>query len=360
MPSESCAAAEYVEVQALQAGTTNWQTGESSVTTTTVSVSDLDPGSAYRFRVLARNRIASSQPSRLVSPAIVPGVPATEFTLVAWATSSMSYVVQLPTLSAECQAEFSWTILARQIGPLDVEEGEQESDGLIGLRSAWSVLATASQGTNYEVERLNCPSGCEFRLQPEIQAFEQSPVGPSISVQRPTLPAKPETAARVELWLRGVEWNHWLRDELEDELVRLLRLPRAPSFVEVHVGATKVFLIVDLLHQSDEAATNAAYHLVHVLSETRRASVAGAAKRLDSAVRVLVDGRWDLIDISLHHDALPREGTSMASYLAIGFVGLAIAVCAKRKLRSNDMQHRRAPRSDEQESEKVSMLTQSA
>ena len=86
-----------------------------------------------------------------------------------WATSSMSYVVQLPTLSAECQAEFSWTILARQIGPLDVEEGEQESDGLIGSRSAWSVLATASQGTNYEVERLNCPSGYEFRLQPEIQ-----------------------------------------------------------------------------------------------------------------------------------------------------------------------------------------------
>ena len=355
MPSESCAAAEYVEVQALQAGTTNWQTVESSVTTTTVSVSDLDPGSAYRFRVLARNRIASSQPSRLVSPAIVPGVPATEFTLVAWATSSMSYVVQLPTLSAECQAEFSWTILARQIGPLDVEEGEQESDGLIGLRSAWSVLATASQGTNYEVERLNCPSGCEFRLQPEIQAFEQSPVGPSISVQRPTLPAKPQTAARVELWLRGVEWNHWLRDEVQDELVRLLHLPRAPSFVEVHVGATKVFMIVDLLDQSEEAATSAAYHLVHVLSDSRRASVVGAAMRLESDVRLLVDGRWDLVDISSHHDAFPQEGGSTASYLAIGCVGLAIAVCAKRRLRGKGIQYGRVAVPGQSE-EKVSML----
>jgi hypothetical protein len=206
------------------------------------------------------------------------------------------------------------------------------------------------------VERLNCPSGCEFRLQPEIQAFEQSPVGPSVSVQRPTLLAKPQAAARVELWLRGVEWNHWLRDEVQDELVRLLRLPRAPSFVEVHVGATKVFMVVDLLDQSEEAATSAAYHLVHVLSEPGRASVGGAAMRLESDVRLLVDGRWDLVDVSLHHDAFPRERGSTASYLAIGCVGLAIAaVCAKRRLGGKVIQYGRVPL-PEQTEEKVSML----
>ena len=357
MPSESCAAAESVEVQALQAGTTNWQTVESSVTTTTVSVSDLDPGSAYRFRVLARNRVGSSQPSKLVSPAIVPGVPAAEATPrpAAWATSSMSYAVKLPALSAECQAEFTWTILVRLLEPPGEEEGQEDDGDLMGSRGRWSVLATASQGTTYEVERLNCPSGCEFRLQPEIQAFEQSPVGPSVSVQPPTLPAKPQAAARVQLWLRGVEWNHWLRDEVQDELVRLLRLPRAPSFVEVHVGATKVFMVVDLLDQSEEAATSAAYHLVHVLSGTGRASIGGAAKRLESDVRLLVDGRWDVVDISLHHDAFPQEGGSTTSYLALGCVALAIAVCAKRRLCGEGIRYGRV-RPPGQMEEKVSML----
>ena len=142
---------------------------------------------------------------------------------------------------------------------------------------------------------------------------------------------------------------------MQDELVRLLRLSRAPSFVEVHVGATKVFMVVDLLDQSEEVATSAVYHLVHVLSESGRASVGGAAKRLESDVRLLVDGRWDVVDISLHHDAFSQEGGSSASYLAIGCVAVAIAVCAKRRLRGEGMGHGRVPPPGQME-EKVSML----
>ena len=162
----ACAAAEHVEVQALQAGTTDWETVASRVTTSIVSLSDLDPGSAYRFRALARNRIGSSPPSKSLSPAIVPGMPATELAPrpVAWATGSMSYVVQLPALVAECQADFSWTIFGRLTEPPDDEEGEEEGGGFFGPRPEWSVLATASQGTKYAVDQLNCPFGCEFRV----------------------------------------------------------------------------------------------------------------------------------------------------------------------------------------------------
>ena len=77
--------------------------------------------------------------------------------------------------------------------------------------------------------------------------------------------------------------------------------------------------------------------------------------RLESDVRLLVDGTWDLVDISLHHDAFPREGGSTALYLAIGCVGLAIAACAKWRLCGKGIQYRRVPLPGQME-EKVSML----
>ena len=76
---------------------------------------------------------------------------------------------------------------------------------------------------------------------------------------------------------------------------------------------------------------------------------------MESDVRLLVDGRWDEVDISLHHDAFPQEGGSTTSYLALGCVALAIAVCAKRRLCGEGIRYGRV-RPPGQMEEKVSML----
>lgn len=317
---KGCAAAEYAEVQALQAGTTDWKTVATRVVASVVALPELDPSTAYRFRVVARNRLGSSVPSMATSasPAVVPGLAADQLAPTAnvQSTSSISYAIALPALEAECQVDFAWTVYARTIA--------DDSTGSL----PWSVLASAGQGSTYEAE-LRCPAGCEFRLQPEVQLFaQQPPAGPVTRTQRPALPAKPPAAARVELWLRGDEWNRWMRDELEEAFVRMLHLPRPPVFVETHTGATRVFLIVDLLEVNEEAATEAARRLVHMISALNRDGAGGVTGRLEAEVRLLVDDRWELVDARAsapgRHSTLP----AMVSRLAFGAAGVVATAYA--------------------------------
>ena len=199
--------------------------------------------------------------------------------------------------------------------------------------SSWAVLASASQGSKYEAE-LRCPTGCEFRLQPEVQYFESPPTSPSVRVKRQPLPPKSPSAARVELWLRGEEWNQWLCDELEEALVSLLRLRQPPVFVETHAGGSKVFLVVDLLDGSEDASEAAVFRLEQLLATPHSREAKSVVARLQSDVRLLVGEQWEVVDPSSASASLSRRNFRSAPAMVAGlaFGGAALLAAAYRAL----------------------------
>ena len=255
-----CAGAESLELQALRAGSTEWRTLRSKVVGTTrvqLRAEELKAASAYRFRFRGSNRHGASEPGD-ASAAVVGGLPASALQRppVVRATSSASFEVELPAALAPCLDSLAWTVLVRVAG-----------------RPGWQVLGTASQASTYAAERLRCGSrdktaGCEFKLRPDVHGFGEGDLdGPSTFLHNAKLPPITPSAVRVELKLRGEEWNSLLRSAFNRLLAARLGLREEPEVVEAHPSAGDLFVVVDLRHWAREAAQEAAQQMADLLAD---------------------------------------------------------------------------------------------
>lgn len=264
--ASACSGAEWVEVQLLRAGSAQWQTAGGRATATPVTLDKLEATSAYRFRLVARNRAGSSTASEPFPTVggIVPGVPALDTLLPAVrATGSGSFVIEVPEVTAPCQVGLSWAVVVSYAG----DEAKARLDP-----GAWEVLAVVGQGGRQSIDRLRCPGGgCRFAIRPDVAAFDDGHglMGPSIVVNNAELPPVSDAAARVELRLLGAEWNSLLQRELRRGLALALQLPREPVVVEEHTAAAGggLYLVIDLVASSAETAEGAARLLAAQLAE---------------------------------------------------------------------------------------------
>ena len=323
----ACHGVESLDVQILIAGSAQWKTVLSQVVQTRLHLQGLEAAAAM-FRLLAHNRLGASPPGEATprTPVIVPGLPGagTRIPKVR-ATGSASFAIELPTATARCLSALTWTVF----GSIADQPDEDVS--------AWSVLATLGQGLQPSVDRMRCPSsGCKFRLRPDVPTFDDddlSLMGPVMVAHNTPLPSRPSDAARVEILLKGIDWNSLQRRELRRTLERKLDLPQEPTVVEEHTFPGGVYMIVDLLAASTEDADRAAQLLAAILGQIdRQDGSLGLLQRVDASSGVHQEtgpGEWTRVH------ALPLGGVSngMADRIAsmglkwIGTLVAGILVC---------------------------------
>jgi hypothetical protein len=249
-----CAGAEQFELQARSPGSTQWRTLRANLASTsaTISGSELEAATAYQFRLLASNRFGTSAPGDASSVA-VGGLPESVLRPpTVRGTSSGSFQIELPAVRAPCLDGLAWTVMVR-LEP-----------------HPWRVLGTGESASYYTAERLKCPpAGCEFKLRPDVHNFAGGGAvleGQSVLVHNKPLPPIANSAARVELKLRGAEWNSLLRTQLLTELREQLRLRAKPEFIEAQASsrASNTFVIVDLV--DDARGHIAAQRLANLVS----------------------------------------------------------------------------------------------
>jgi len=280
-PDEECAGAEHVELQTLAAGSTDWRTLASETTAASLTVSapnDIPAGVAHRFRLVLSNRAGVSPPG-VASEAVFGGLPVTAALLppVVRPTSSASFAVLLPTSPASCLESLAWTVLARL-----------EPHG-------WQVLGTGTQGSTFAVEQLRCPKlGCEFKLRADVGTFAGALETQSLVVHNAKLPELMPDEVRVELRLRGVEWNSLLRAHFRTRLAALLRQREEPevleAYVNVHESSTSV--VLDL---SGPRSDQVAQRLADLISEGglgESGSVLTRVQRNAGVLRQTTGGDW--------------------------------------------------------------------
>lgn len=300
--ADGCSGAESLELQALRAGWTEWRTIRTKRSETQLRVldSELAAAHAYRFRFQAYNRFGEGQPGESsdaviggLTPAILMRPP------VVRATSSASFVVQLPATPAHCLESLVWIVLVR-LAP-----------------ARWQVLGTGLQGSAFVAERLRCPpkaAGCEFKLQPDVHVFGSSEAdGPSTFVQNVQLPAIGPSAVRIELRLKGVEWSSLQRNALTGALASTLGLREEPEVVEVQHSSGSTFLIVELRHWAKEAAQEAAQELSNLLAVDHLRNVGGGSvlsriERSTGVLQQLDSGEWESLPPAPRRSVLVTMG----------------------------------------------------
>jgi len=277
---EECAGAEHVELQTLAAGSTDWRTVASETTATSLTMSapnDISAGRAHRFRVVLSNR-AGVGPAGFASEAVFGGLPmAVLVPPVVRPTSSASFAVLLPASAASCLESLAWTVLAR-LQP-----------------HGWQVLGTGLQGSTFAVEQLRCPKlGCEFKLRADVSAFAGTLETETLVVHNAKLPTLMPDEVRVELRLRGVEWNSLIRAHFRKQLAAVLGQREEPEILEayanVHEGSTSV--VLDL---SGRWSTQAAQRLSDLIFEGILGDPGSVLKRVQRSTgvsRQTVSGEW--------------------------------------------------------------------
>jgi len=328
----ACHGVEAVDVQMLTAGSAQWKTVLSQVVTTQARLEG-PSGAAVVFRLLAHNRLGTSPPGEASprSPVVVAGLP----NVAAWvpkvrATGSASFAIEVPTVSASCQSSLIWTVF----GSVASSPGSDAA--------TWTVLASLGQGLQHSVDRMRCPSnGCKFRLRPAVNAFDDGEkllLGTTVVKQNGALPPRPEAAARIELLLKGVEWNSLRRRELRRTLAQKLELKQEPAVIEEHAFPGGVYVILDLLSTDKDAASEAAQALAALLSRADRDDGSlGVLREVDVSTGLHQEaaiGEWTRVrplppkpNESAPFDAFSSEGRKRIGALLGGAVVCAVALC---------------------------------
>jgi len=183
-----CAAARNVEVELRQAGgaDSDWHEvdGVMGEDEATLTVKRLDPARTYEFRSVAHNRHGSTPGNSTgkVSVAVAP-LGALSAPHVA-GTSSQTISVDWSHLSTGCAVP-PWTVSFRRAG------GSAEADGWVALERGYRRTSMSAL--------LACPSGCAFRVTPELPGWDQ-PSAQSQPVRTPVL--APPQAGAVRLLVR--------------------------------------------------------------------------------------------------------------------------------------------------------------
>ena len=293
-----CAGPETLRLEALAAGSTHWKAVRpmAKATRLTLGAAELADRTAYRFRMVAANRLGEGPPGEPSAPVVGGLPPAALQAPSVVATSSASFEVALPALEAPCLDGLAWTVLARvgsaappsrDRSPPAVEEGAREEE--VG-GGAWRVVGTGRPGTRVHTDRLRCPAaGCRFKLRPDVRSFAAAPSPPSSASSLPALlsngfetpsaiarnralPALGGSSVRVEVRLNGAQWNSLLREQLLADLRHALRLRAPPTVAEAHAAASgdATYVVIDLHDPySREAALGEAQELANLLADDR-------------------------------------------------------------------------------------------
>ena len=330
----ACRGVEWIEVQALKAGSTQWVTAIPRAESEDMIVGHLNPANAYSFRLVAHNRLGVSSPGEPtpINQAIIPGLPLTEVQApMVRATGSASFAIHVPAVGAACQAALTWTVLA------SLSENYQQEN------ATWRVLATLGQGLQHTVDRMRCPvSGCKFKLRPDVRTWDGGdrtwPI--AVAYNKP-LPVKPDKAVRIEVMLKATSWNSLMRRELRRALALQLHLPVDPTVLEEHAFSGGVYVIMDLVAVTSNDASLAASLLVGLLEhgDQRVIDTLGVLQSVDisTGVKQQVDGEtWHRVQPLSVSPPFDKSGRLIgkvrmpSTHVQLALMGgvLAICVCA--------------------------------
>ena len=207
----------------------------------TVTVRDLEPYSAYEFRVVAHNDDGES-PASVSSGLLLTDV----FSRVGVApsvvaTSSASFALSWTDLAGACRPSLRYQILYTR----DPKTADPKTAGEV----EWLQLATDVQGGSYEAFPLRCePPGCAFRViplgQPGLeQLAPRSLLHPSLRLKNP-----PAGAVRLELRLLNAQLDRdqlLMRQQVEDDIEHALKVGRGTIDVQDVFGSNR-YVVIDV------------------------------------------------------------------------------------------------------------------
>ena len=324
-----CSGDESLNVE-LSDGSGPWLPAAEGVKARSATITSLDPYTAYRFRVTAKNSAGSSSPG----PESVPLLSDNEHTKehpkigeppIVTATSSASVVVAWAT--SPCRPQLTWELLYRHSG------GGGGSGSASSEPAEWQTIVKGLSGSSYEVQSLRCPTGCAFRVRPlELRNLVDPYSKPSSVVRTKPLPRAPLNALRLELKLTAAmppddpthrgDGDSVFSAQIVSDLANALGV--ATSRVSVaEVRGDGLFFIFDLLAAADaRSPAELAQELVEAMSDPNSQLFAGVVTRnIDAkALPLLVAHNGTvtpLVDGSAADSSLASIGGTITSAIVV-------------------------------------------
>jgi hypothetical protein len=205
----------------------------------TLTIKRLDPSKAYEFRAVAHNRRGSTPGNSTGQVSVAVAAVGALLAPHATATSSQTVSIDWSHLATGCAVP-PWTVSFRRAG--------EAGDG-------WVELERGYRRTSVGV-LLACPSGCVFRVIPELPGWDQ-PYSESPTVSTPILARPPAGAVRLLLRFRpaaaeiGASAPGGLVSAFEAEVGEALHLPPGRVRVtEIRRAQSALYAALDVLPPS--------------------------------------------------------------------------------------------------------------